>query len=211
MIVPLFPLGAVLFPGGRLPLRVFEPRYMDMVKAALRDDTPFGISLIAAGHEVARSGEAPAKAHATGTLARVDSWDMPQLGILHIAAVGSTRFRILRQWSEASGLVCAEVVQLLPGPVQAVPAHCQRLIPLLRAILAEQAEQGDADTSINTAPALPHRFDDAGWVSMRFAEFLPIPASAKQTLLEVDDDLDRLEIIFRFLASKALLPDDTPH
>ncbi len=201
MIIPLFPLNAVLFPGGRLPLRVFEARYMDMVTACLKDNSPFGIALIATGGEASKRGHAPAKPHATGTLAHVGEWDMPQLGILNIIAQGTQRFRLLHQWVEASGLIRAEIaLPDDPGPL-ALPDAYQRLIPLLRAILDEL---GDADN----APAQPHRFDDAQWVGMRFAEILPIPATAKQTLLEVDDSIDRLEIIYRFLASKSLLPEE---
>ncbi|MBK6908613.1 MAG: LON peptidase substrate-binding domain-containing protein [Rhodocyclaceae bacterium] len=201
MIIPLFPLGAVLFPGGRLPLRIFEARYMDMATACLKDNSPFGICLIASGAEVSKSGSAPAKPHATGTLAQVGEWDMPQLGILNIIAHGTQRFRLLRQWVEPSGLMRGEIALPDDPATQALPGAYQRLIPLLRAILVEM---GDADN----APAQPHRFDDAQWVGMRFAEILPIPAAAKQTLLEVDDSVDRLEIIYRFLASKSLLPDE---
>lgn len=200
MIVPLFPLQTVLFPGGRLPLRVFETRYMDMIKDCLKDDSPFGISLLAAGAEVAKPGAPSAKPHATGTLATVAEWDMAQLGILDIVALGGQRYRLLRHWAEPSGLLRGEIVldESVPQPV---PDAYLRLLPLLRAILDEL---GDA----NNAPARPHRLDDAHWVGMRFAEILPIPALAKQTLLEVDDDIDRLEIIHRFLASKSLLPDE---
>ena len=70
MILPLFPLGSVLFPGGRLPLRIFEQRYMDMAKACFKESGSFGICLIAAGEEVARPGEKPAEPHAVGTLAQ---------------------------------------------------------------------------------------------------------------------------------------------
>lgn len=201
MIIPLFPLQSVLFPGGRLPLRIFETRYMDMIKACLKDESPFGICLLASGNEVARPGQAAAKPHGTGTLAYISEWDMPQLGILNITALGGQRFRLLRHWTEPSGLTCGEAVLLdEPRAVRAVPDQYERMMPLLHAVIREL---GDAPN----APATPHRFDDAHWVGLRFAEILPIPAAAKQTLLEVDDDIDRLEIIFRFLASKSLLPE----
>lgn len=201
MIIPLFPLPVVLFPGARLPLRIFEARYMDMATACLRDNTPFGIALLAGGGEVAKAGTDPSRPHATGTLAHVGECDMAQLGILNIIAVGSERFRLLRHWSEPLGLMRGEVVIAESATRTPLPAAYQRLVPLLRAILGELG-------SAANAPAIPHRFDDAQWVGMRFAEILPIPAIAKQTLLEVDDDIDRLEIIYRFLASKALLPDE---
>jgi Lon protease-like protein len=107
MIIPLFPLHSVLFPGGRLPLRIFEQRYMDMAKVCLKESSSFGICLIAAGEEVARPGRKPAAPHAVGTLAHIADWDMQQLGVLDIVAQGGDRFRLLRHWVEPSGLLRA--------------------------------------------------------------------------------------------------------
>src|SRR5262245_37563064 len=99
MNVPLFPLGTVLFPGGQLPLKIFEARYMDMAKVCIKDGSPFGVCLIASGREVGT----PALPHSVGTLARIDSWDMPQLGLLHVQCRGSERFRILSKRVEGNG------------------------------------------------------------------------------------------------------------
>jgi Lon protease-like protein len=198
MIVPLFPLQSVLFPGGRLPMRIFEQRYMDMAKVCLKESGSFGICLIARGEEVARAGKKPAEPHAVGTLAHIADWDMPQLGVLNIIAQGGERFRLLRHWVEDSGLLRGEVELIVAPAVLPVPGAYARLVPLLRAIVAEMAAN---------APATPHRFFDAGWLGMRYAEVLPIPVAAKQKLLELEDSIDRLEIIYRFLESKGLLPD----
>lgn len=200
MIVPLFPLGSVLFPGGRLPLRIFEQRYMDMAKTCFKESGSFGICLIAAGEEVARPGEKPAEPHAVGTLAHIADWDMQQLGVLDIVAQGGDRFRLKRHWVEPSGLLRGEVELIESPPVLPVPGAYARLVPLLRAIIA------DLDAAAS-APATPHRFFDAGWLGMRYAEVLPIPLLARQKLLEIEDSIDRLEIIYRFLESKGLLPD----
>lgn len=196
MNIPLFPLQAVLFPGGQLPLRVFEPRYMDMATACIREQTPFGVCLIAAGAEVA----APATPHSTGTLARVANWDMEQLGILQITAMGEQRFRLLRHWTEPSGLLRGEIRLLEQDAPTPIPDDFARLVPLLHAILDELGDSPQA-------PAQPHRFDDADWLSLRFSELLPIPPNARQMLLEVDKAIDRLEIVYRFLVSKSLLPE----
>lgn len=195
MIIPLFPLNAILFPGGKLPLRIFEPRYMDMARACLRQQSPFGLCLIASGREVG----APAKPHATGTLAHLGECDMEQLGILEVTVTGGERFRILKHWTEPNGLVRGEIHVYADEAPRAVPSEFAVLVTLLRAIIDERGE-------VANAPARPHRFDDAAWVGMRFSELLPIPVSAKLTLLEVDDAIDRLEIIHRFLAARSLLP-----
>ncbi len=91
---PLFPLKTVLFPGGLLPIKVFEQRYIDMAKACLKSGRPFGVCLITQGDEVATvPGVAPEIAN-VGTLARIVDWDMPQLGILHVATQGESRFQV---------------------------------------------------------------------------------------------------------------------
>lgn len=201
MIIPLFPLQAVLFPGGRLPLRIFEQRYMEMAKVALKESAPFGICLIERGEEVARAGGTPARPHAVGTLAHIADWDMQQLGVLNIVAQGGERFRLIRHWVEDSGLLRGEIELIAAPAVLPVPAPYARLVPLLRAIVGEMAPGAP------NAPALPHRFFDADWLGMRYAEVLPIPVAARQKLLELEDSLDRLEIIYRYLEGKGLLPD----
>ena len=201
MIIPLFPLRSVLFPGGRLALRIFEQGYMDMAKVCLKESGSFGICLIAAGEEVAGAGRKPALPHLVGTLAHIADWDMQQLGVLNIVAQGGERFRVLRCWMEDSGLLRGEIELIATPPALAIPGPYARLVPLLRAIIGEMA------AGAPNAPATPHRFFDAGWLGMRYAEVLPIPVAAKQKLLEIEDSIDRLEIIYRFLESKGLLPD----
>lgn len=192
--IPLFPLNAVLFPGGSLPLRIFEMRYMDMAKSCLKDGAAFGVCLIQQGAEVIQPGAMPALPHDIGTLARIAGWDMQQLGVLNVVAHGEQRFRILTCRSERSGLLRAEVEAIADEPVLAIPAEFARLVPLLRRIVADLAE---------SAPPQPHRFFDAAWVGYRFAELLPISQSARQKLLELDDSASRLKIVWRLLQQKS--------
>ena len=88
--IALFPLGTVLFPDGLLPLKIFEQRYLDMTKACIRDNQPFGVCLIHEGFEVG----APAAPHSVGCLATIEQWDMPNPGMFHLLARGGERFRI---------------------------------------------------------------------------------------------------------------------
>ena len=106
--IPLFPLRTVLFPGGRLPLRIFEQRYLQMAKACLRHEQPFGVCLIREGREV---GE-PALPEEVGCMARIVEWDMPQFGVLQVVARGERRFRIQSRRVQADGLALASA-QLL--------------------------------------------------------------------------------------------------
>lgn len=196
MRIPLFPLRTVLFPGGTLPLRVFEQRYVDMTKACARDDAPFGVCMIRRGSEVAREGDPPPEIAPIGTLARIASWDMPQLGILHVAARGEGRFRVERALREPSGLLVADVVALAPEPrVALTPAQAP-----LRNLLELVA------TRVGTAhfPA-GGDFDDASFVGYRLAEFLPLPLPVKQSMLEINDAGVRLTVLQKFLLEQGVL------
>lgn len=189
--LPIFPLHSVLFPGGALSLKVFEQRYVDLMTACMKEQQPFGVCLIAEGSEVG----APALPHAVGVAAHIGDWDMVQLGVLNIKALGTQRFRILRYEPDAHGVIRADVAMLQDAHVD-IPAALQDIIPLLRAIAVDAGEQ-------RVLP--PLRFDDADWVGYRFAELLPISPLARYKLLELDDPLSRLEIIRKFLLQRGLV------
>jgi Lon protease-like protein len=187
--LPLFPLNTVLFPGGRLPLRIFERRYMDMAKACLRDGTPFGVCLIREGAEVG----SPATPVEVGCLARIAAWDMPQLGMLHITARGEQRFRILERRVQPDGLARADVELISEDADASIPESCARCVRLLERVIEQQGALFEP----------PHRLDSASWVSSRLAEILPLPLTAKQELLEVSDARTRIERLNVLLHSPA--------
>jgi Lon protease-like protein len=190
--LPLFPLNTVLFPGGRLPLRIFEQRYMEMAKACLRGEAPFGVCLIREGREVGT----PATPHAIGCLARIVEWDMEQLGVLQISARGERRFRVLEQHVQPDGLVRAAVELLAEeGDVDSVvPPACLPCAKLLERLIDRQ-------------PALfeppPHPLDSSAWVSARLSEILPLPLPVKQELLEIEQGSVRLERLNRLISQEA--------
>jgi Lon protease-like protein len=184
--LPLFPLNTVVFPGGRLSLRVFEQRYLDMVKQAIADDAPFGICAIREGAETGT----PAVPHAVGTLVRVTDWDMPETGILHIDTRAQERFVIRDLRTEPSGLVVGTVDPVSSEPPVAVPDDVGLAVEILRHIVAEY---GDAHF-----PA-PHEFDNAVWVGYRLSEVLPLKLGTRQNLLEMNDAVTRLRILAEFL------------
>jgi Lon protease-like protein len=194
--LPLFPLRTVLFPGGVLPLKVFESRYVEMTKACLKDDRPFGVCLLTRGDEVARpGGEAPQFAP-IGTFARITNWDMPQLGILHLATLGLERFRVQSHAVDGSGLVTGEVVPLPPEPREALPETCEPLARLLEVIATRVGPQ-------NFPAERP--YDDASWVGYRLAELLPLPLTVKQSMLEINDARLRLQVLQQFLQQQGVL------
>jgi Lon protease-like protein len=192
--IPLFPLQTVLFPEGSMPLRIFEQRYLDMAKECLKNESPFGICLIASGQEVG----APAEPHEVGTLARIVDWDMPQLGLLQVVAQGGDRFRIHERWASSKGLLRATVEAIPEESPEGLDAEHARLIPLLKRVLEEIDSQG-------LGPKGPHRLHDASWVAWRFCELMPFPTALKQDLLELESHHERLSEIFRFCAQRGLL------
>jgi Lon protease-like protein len=187
--IPLFPLNTVLFPGGLLPLQVFEQRYMQMTKACLRDGTRFGVCLIRHGAEVG----APATPEAVGCTARILHWDMQQLGVLRIVAQGDRRFRVGATRVQDDGLVLGEIELLAEETEAPVPPAFERCQALIEQIVAEHGER---------IFAKPFRLESSAWVSARLAEVLPLPAGMKQSLLELDAPA-RLEALDRLLAQQA--------
>ncbi len=178
-IIALFPLHTVLFPGGPLPLRIFETRYTDMVRRCMRTQEPFGVVMIQEGDEAG----VVATTAAVGCTARIVDFHTLHDGLLGISCVGERKFRVLRVWRADDGLNMGEVEWLPVEPELPVPAECERLASTLRRALEELAEHYE-----NVA----RKFDDAAWIGARIAELLPIELADKQALLELDDPLERL-------------------
>lgn len=187
--LPLFLLNTVLFPEDRLPLRVFEARYLDMVSACFKAERPFGICLIRRGQEV---GE-PAEPVGVGTLAFIEQWEMPQAGMLHILVRGGGRFQVERAYQEHK-LAYADARLLEEEAQIPVPVEFSPLARLLQQVIAQ-----------NPSPLIPvpHRLDDASWVGMRLAQLLPVPSEIKQGWLEHRTPLARLQAIQETLKQMA--------
>jgi len=177
--LPLFPLRTVLFPGGLLPLRLFETRYLDMVSRCLREDAEFGVLLIVSGEEAG----AVAELATIGTSARIVDFSQLPDGLLGLMCRGSRRFRLKSHRVQSDGLLVGSVDWLAEsGPSALLPEH-QLQAQVLRQALEELGD---------TARHLEEDFGDAGWVANRLAEFLPLEHAAQQSLLEVTDPQERM-------------------
>jgi uncharacterized protein len=180
--LPLFPLRAVLLPAGRLALRVFEPRYLDMVARCLRGENRFGVVAIREGGEVGA-----ATTYDAGTSAEIVDWHQESDGMLGLVAAGRTPFRLLATRREPDGLYVGEVVWLEPLPPLPLPPDHEPLAALLERLLERLLEPGALYHDGSTA------FHDAVWVGGRLIELLPLGLELKQSLLETADAVQRLE------------------
>lgn len=187
--IPLFPLGTVLFPGGALPLKIFERRYVEMTKRCLKDDTPFGVCLIREGAEVGT----PAIPMTVGCTARIVDWELPHPNLFHLMTVGERRFRVLEAGADDLGLIVAAIELMPEPPAQSGPD------PAFRRLVETLVQQVGADRFRG-----PIALDDAAWVGYRLAEALPVEALVKQRLLELPDPADREGVLRDILGAAGL-------
>jgi hypothetical protein len=197
MWVPLFPLKTVLFPGGTLPLKVFETRYIDMVRECMKSDAPFGVVLIKSGQEVG----SPAAPEEIGCLARIAAWDMPSLGVMMLRTEGGQRFRIRETRVLTDNRLEARMDMIADDgeiPVSTMHVECAKALKIVIDNI-EAKGMTEAGAAFDSPFTRPMRLDSAGWVSNRWSEILPIPLKARQKLMELDDPHSRLTIVHQYL------------
>jgi len=201
LALPLFPLGTVLFPGGLLPLRIFEVRYLDMIGRCHKAGLPFGVVGLTQGSEVRVPGAQAEQFASIGTLATISQLASPQPGLLHIECVGTRRFRIRQSELHRHGLWTADVDPIPDDVPLPVPSDLQHAADALRRLvltLEERKAQADAAVRLPVEP--PYHFDDCGWVANRWCELLPLQPELKQRLMELGSPLMRLELVSDLLA-----------
>ncbi len=201
--MPLFPLNTVLFPRGILPLKVFETRYIDMMRESMKNHTPFGVVLIRSGQEVG----APAEPETVGCLAQVIECDMQTLGILLLRIQGTKRFCILETRVVADNQIEARIEMKVEDAMIPITDIHVRCAQALKIVIDDIHAKGAADkgNAFNSPFALPLQFDEAGWVANRWCEILPIPLKARQKLLELDDAQNRLSVVHEYLRQHEIL------
>ncbi len=199
--LPLFPLNTVLFPDGTLNLQIFEVRYLDLIGKCYKNGTPFGVVSLLQGQEVRQrdpnlpTGEA--FAHElfadVGTLAHIAELASPQAGLLVIRCTGGARFRIRTRRQLTHGLWVAEADAWADDLPTAIPPDLQPVAQALAELIAQQQARASLLEYLPIAP--PYRLEDCGWVANRWCDLLPMPAGARQSLLQLDSPLLRLELV----------------
>lgn len=185
--IPLFPLRTVLFPDGYLPLRIFEQRYLQMVRDCASNDSDFGVCLIMEGEEAV----APVRPAKIGTLAEIVDWYTLEDGLLGVSAVGADRFRVQHTERQGNGLMIGQVELLAEPPHQTVPEAYSVLSQVLARFMEKVGDQYPGHSA--------EKLDDASWVGYRLAELLPLAAIEKQQLLELNDPIRRLQDLLQIL------------
>ncbi|MBO9740511.1 LON peptidase substrate-binding domain-containing protein [Xanthomonas axonopodis pv. begoniae] len=185
--LPLFPLHSVLLPGAAMGLRVFERRYLDLVRESGRNGTSFGVCLILDGTEVG----APATPAAFGTEVRIEDFDVGADGVLVLRLRGTRRFRVQRSRIRDNGLVVGQVSWCEPDSDDELrPEHS-----LLATVLERMLEQVGGDFA-SVGPGL---LDQAAWVGWRLAELLPLTEQQRLSLLQQDDPHRRLDQLLAWM------------
>ena len=216
--LPLFPLGTVLYPGGLLPLQIFEVRYLDMIGKAHKAGAPFGVVLLTQGSEVRQRDRTDTGAnhppggdgfvreafHAMGTLATITELSKPQAGLLVIQCLGTQRFEITRREQLRHGLWIGDVTCLAHDAQVAIPSDLQAAAAALGQVI-HKLQQRSSNAGAMPIQA-PYQLEDCGWVANRWCELLPIPPELKHRLMALDNPLVRLELVHDILQKTGIAP-----
>ena len=202
--LPLFPLNAVLFPDGALSLRVFEVRYLHMVRKCHETGAPFGVVGLHSGDEVRRAGAPLEQFHHVGTLATIEQLEAPQPALLHVHGQGGARFRIARQTLLPHGLWIADVTQIAPDRPIPIPEDLAPVSVALAQLLSTLHLRDP--TSPSAIVPSSTQLDDSGWGANRWGELLPLPPLLKQQLMELENPLVRLELVGDILDRTGIAP-----
>lgn len=218
--LPIFPLGTVLFPAGRLSLQIFEVRYLDMINRCYKIGAPFGVVALSRGAEVQKREEESGQPQldeprgdafavevfeSCGTLATIAQLERPQAGLIVVQCTGTQRFQIINREKLKHGLWIADVT-LLPDDQQvAIPQDLQEAADSLGQIIRNLQLQ-------NVPPeqwpfAEPYNLSDCAWVANRWCELLQLPLHMKHGLMALENPLIRLELVRDLLEKAGIQPN----
>jgi Lon protease-like protein len=197
--IPLFPLGTVLFPDGVIALKIFEARYLDMMKTCLREKTEFGVVSIM--KDQGAKEDSPPVFSQIGTLALIEDFDPVQPALYMTKSSGTQRFKLLNSQQESNGLWIGEIELLANDPVTPIPEEHQKVVKLLNEIISViQSEDLLGESPFKK----PFKIDDCGWVSNRLAELLPISLAQKNHLLAQTNPRIRLDLVTEIIEDDGL-------
>ena len=206
LTLPLFPLGTTLYPGGLLPLQIFEVRYLEMIKNCVKQKTPFGVVVLDQGNEVRQPNESIRFA-SIGTFANIDHFEVIQPNLYMVRCIGGVRFTVRNFEKEKNGLWVAEVEAMPADPIIPIPPELQKTANTLKRIFEAMKQQGVTDDQIPSHAAAS--FNDCGWVANRWSELLPINPGQKEHLLGLVNPRLRLDLILDILEELGISESDS--
>ena len=189
--IPIFPLGTVLFPDGVIALKIFEARYLDMIKQCLREKTEFGVLSVIKNSDLSEEDVSLSFSN-IGTLAQIEDFDPIQPALYMTKSFGTQRFKLISSKQEVNGLWIGQVELLANDPLTPIPQEHQKVVKLLDEIISVIK----SENLLGDAPfKKPYKVDDCGWVSNRLAELLPLSLAQKNHLLAQTNPRIRLDLI----------------
>ena len=195
--IPIFPLGTTLYPDGILLLKIFEVRYLDMIKQCVREGSGFGVVTLNSGAEVRTPGE-EISFNDVGTFARIKEFDPVQPSLFMIQCHGEQRFRVKSRQTQKNGLITAEVEFLKEDLPTEVPEELKPTSEVLGKVIQSFKEQGAA-LGKELPFHKPYRFHECGWVANRWCELLQLSPGQKQFFLEQENPRLRLDLVNELL------------
>lgn len=189
--LPLFPLNVVVCPGGLLPLKIFEARYLDMVKNCLRNQTAFAVLAVLPEGETGPDGHFPFSP--VGTAVKIMDADVTTVGLMMIRCVGQHRIKVESFTQQADGLVIGQVSDIPNDMVLPIPEDLKVTSEVLRQLLDSLPSQNIAPDQMPVIE--PYQLEDTAWVANRWVELLDLSLLEKQRLMQLDSPIVRLELI----------------
>ena len=195
--LPLFPLDMVVCPNGRIPLKIFEARYLDMVRNCLRNKSSFAIVTILPEGETDPEGNFPFAN--VGTIVSIDEADVTTVGLMMIVCIGQQRVKVESFTQQLDGLIIGEVRNIPNDIFMSIPGDLILAQRVLKQLLNNLADQ---DSTFKNMPVVePYEFDNATWVSNRWVELLDLPMLQKHRLMQMASPILRLELICDILSA----------
>lgn len=182
--IPIFPLKSIILPGGQFPLRIFERRYIDMIKNSLKKNTGFVIAL------TKKDADYISSVHEYGCYVEIVDWSQLDGGLLGITVEGKTIVKlkdcVLDEANLLKGNAIAreqEIDHIIPKKYQILSKFYKKIYPEIKAYIFHNNSN----------------YNDANWVGFRLIECLPIEINDKADLISTNEPLDRLEKIFHII------------
>jgi Lon protease-like protein len=203
--LPLFPLGLTLLPGGVIALKIFEVRYLDLMKRCLKEDLPFGVVALTGGLDINQPGNREAQFHSHGTLAKIIEFEAIQPALYFIRCVGTQRFKLENPELRAMGLWYATIQEVESDPFYPIPAELQRVANQLEHQIKVAEKNGIRPDQLPFAE--PYLLNDCGWVANRWCDLLNLSSNEKNVLMMQDNPRLRLDLVAEMLVEFGIVSD----